>query len=170
MYPDYKAKTANGTDGHRHCTAQSHVTKLSFNDYLLTWQSIATTKPRENIQNQLHQLQERYPQLQKIHLGLTKEEVQEQMKGQMEEYHQLMYGSFTRKVKDGKERSATLARIQQMRKIYLPPRHSSAAHEHSSEQLLDSGITTREGVDEWEKEVDDLVLWTDKLDAAAIDT
>lgn len=52
MYPDYKAKTANGTDGHRHCTAQSHVTKLSFNDYLLTWQSIATTKPRENIQNQ----------------------------------------------------------------------------------------------------------------------
>ncbi|XP_076463029.1 ubiquitin-conjugating enzyme E2 U-like [Babylonia areolata] len=143
-------------------------TKLSFEDYHMTWRSIATSKPEESVQNQLLEMLQLKPTLQKVHLALPPEELEEQMKNQMEEHKQLMFGRFKNKLSFSEERDAKLARLQRMKKIYLPPRHSPTPAP-TEEIVLDPASAGMEGKD-WEKEVDDLVNWSNNLDAAAIDT
>ncbi|KAK7495060.1 hypothetical protein BaRGS_00013700, partial [Batillaria attramentaria] len=150
-------------------TAPKRVTKLSFDDYHLTWQSIATSKPTESSQNELLNLLEENPKLQKVHMALPREELEEQMKRQMEEHKQVMFGRFKNKLTFHEEREAKLARLQQMKKIYLPPRHSPTPAP-PSDIVLDPAMTGLDGKDEWEKEVDDLVDWSNNLDASAVDT
>lgn len=152
-------------------TAPKRVTKLSFDDYHLTWQSIATSKPKDSAENLLLKELEDNPQLQKVHVALPPEEVEEQMKKQMDEHKQMMFGRFRNKLTFSEEREAKLARLQRMKKIYLPPRHSPTPAP-PSDIVLDPTMTGLDGKDEWEKEVDDLVSWTNNLplDVSTVDT
>ncbi|XP_053395880.1 ubiquitin-conjugating enzyme E2 U-like isoform X6 [Mercenaria mercenaria] len=107
------------------------------------------------------------PALQKAHLGLPQEEIEEQMKRQLEEHETLMYGRFQAKPSEEEEKAMKLARLNKMKKIYLPPRISPTSL-HTTETMPPppSGKAKEEP---WEKEVDDLVAWTDKLDASTIE-
>lgn len=150
-------------------TAPQRTVKLSFEDYHLTWQSIATSKPKDSTENQLLSLLQDRPELQKVHMALPREEVEEQMKKQMDEHQQIMFGRFKNKLSFNEEREAKLARLQRMKKIYLPPRHSPTPAP-PSDIVLDPSVTGLDTKEEWEKEVDDLVSWTNNLDASVVDT
>ncbi|WAR23263.1 UBE2U-like protein [Mya arenaria] len=141
------------------------MAKLSFEDYHVTWSGIATSKARQDLKNPLLEAIKDKPALQKAHLGLPQEEIEEQMKRQLEEHETLMYGRFRTKPSEEEERAVKLARLNKMKKIYLPPR-MSPTNIHSTEPPPPSGKGKEEP---WEKEVDDLVAWTSKLDAKALE-
>ncbi|KAK7101327.1 ubiquitin-conjugating enzyme E2 U-like isoform X2 [Littorina saxatilis] len=141
-------------------------TKLSFDDYHMTWRSIATSKPTENADNPLLEALQNKPALQAVHMALPPEEVEEQMKNQKEEHKELMFGRFHNKLTFSQEQDAKLARLRRMQKIYLPTRRSSTPTEDIMLDPVAAGMDGRE----WEKEVDDLVSWSNNLDTATIDT
>ncbi|XP_053395875.1 ubiquitin-conjugating enzyme E2 U-like isoform X2 [Mercenaria mercenaria] len=147
--------------------AGAKVAKLSFEDYHITWSGIATSKARHDLKNPLLEAIKDNPALQKAHLGLPQEEIEEQMKRQLEEHETLMYGRFQAKPSEEEEKAMKLARLNKMKKIYLPPRISPTSL-HTTETMPPppSGKAKEEP---WEKEVDDLVAWTDKLDASTIE-
>ncbi|KAL8604774.1 hypothetical protein ACOMHN_017733 [Nucella lapillus] len=145
----------------------ARTTKLSFDDYHTTWRYIASSKPHESVSNHLLDMLMGKPALQRIHLALPPEDLEDQMKNQIDEHKQLMFGRFKNKLTFSEERDAKLARLQRMKKIYLPPRHSPTPAP-TEDILMDSAMAGVSGKD-WEREVDDLVSWTNNLDAAAID-
>ncbi|XP_052274359.1 ubiquitin-conjugating enzyme E2 U-like isoform X2 [Dreissena polymorpha] len=102
----------------------SKVAKLSFEDYHITWSGIATSKARSDLKNPLLEAIKENPALQKAHLGLPQEEIEEQMKRQLEEHEILMYGRFRNKPSMEEEKAIKMARLNKMKKIYLPPRIS----------------------------------------------
>lgn len=148
------------------------IAKLSFEDYHVTWSGIATSKARQDLKNPLLESIKDRPELQKVHLGLPKEELEDQMKRQIEEHETLMYGRFKSQPTEQDEKAAKLARLSKMKKIYLPPRISPTGY-HSETMppppSAPSGkVTAKDEL--WEKEVDDLVEWSSKLDATALET
>ncbi|KAL5022162.1 hypothetical protein ScPMuIL_001317 [Solemya velum] len=145
----------------------SKVAKLSFEDYHMTWCGIATSKYRLEAKNSLHEMIKDNARLQQTHLGLPVEEIEEQMKRQIEDHAALMYGRFRNKPSPDEDRAMKLAKLNKMKKIYLPPRISPTPF---SVEAGPPPPSKREGKDEpWEKEVDDLVAWTNNLDANAFD-
>ncbi|KAK6180050.1 hypothetical protein SNE40_012269 [Patella caerulea] len=144
------------------------ISKLSFEDYYSTWCGIATSKSKPSDTNPLlEQLRDR-PELQKTHMALPQHDIEEQIKRQVEEHTMLMYGKFTSKPTFDEEKEAKIARLQKMKKIYLPPRVSPLPT--SQDILLEHSLPSLHAKEEsWEKEVDDLVAWTSNLDTAAID-
>ncbi|KAK3091615.1 hypothetical protein FSP39_021223 [Pinctada imbricata] len=142
-------------------TAVTKVSRLSFEDYHNTWCGIATSKPVQDSKNPFLESLKENPSLQRAHLGLPQEEIQDQMKRQLEEHQALMYGNFKMQPSEEEEKAAKLARLSKMKKIYLPPRISptpSAQHPN-----------TKGEEEPWEEEVEDLVNWSSKLDTEAID-
>ncbi|KAK3611999.1 hypothetical protein CHS0354_011658 [Potamilus streckersoni] len=143
------------------------ISKLSFEDYHLTWSGIATSKAKQDSKNPFLEVIKDNTLHQKIHLGLPREEIEEQMKRQLEEHDTLMYGRFQNKPTVEEEKATKLARLHRMRKIYIAPRISPT---HSHQETLPPPPTKMEGKEEpWDKEVDDLVDWSSKLDEAALD-
>ncbi|XP_005108036.1 ubiquitin-conjugating enzyme E2 U [Aplysia californica] len=147
------------------------VSKLSFEDYHKTWSGIATSKTSANAVNPLLESIKDQHTLQKVHLGLPREEVEEQMRKQMEDHNTLMYGKFKSKVSPENVREARLAQLKKMKKIYLAPRQSPLPPNQDIDLAAAlPGLQTRDdGNEGWEKEVDDLVKWTNNLDSNAID-
>eukprot|EP00057_Strongylocentrotus_purpuratus_P014055 XP_011668529.1 PREDICTED: uncharacterized protein LOC100890194 [Strongylocentrotus purpuratus] len=94
------------------------------------------------------------PKLQTAHFSLDMEELQNHMKQQLETHNSLMYGKFgpkqSNKEPDGKDKR--LDHINKMRKIYLPKR-----------TVPPPSTAPSETEDAWEKEVDDLVAWSNDL-------
>ncbi|ESO86643.1 hypothetical protein LOTGIDRAFT_235267 [Lottia gigantea] len=151
-------------------TASRKISKLSFEDYYTTWCGIATSKSKEVDTNPLLDKLREKPELQKTHMALRPEDIEEQIKKQIEEHTMLMYGKFDSKPTVQDEKEAKLARLQKMKKIYLPPRVSPSP---ASQDIVLGGSlhTSLHGKEEpWEKEVDDLVEWTNNLDTTTIDT
>ncbi|KAJ8306321.1 hypothetical protein KUTeg_016866 [Tegillarca granosa] len=74
----------------------------------------------------------------------------------------LMYGRFQHKQTEEEERAEKLAKLNRMKKIYLPPRISP-----SPSGQYQTGYKVNE--EPWEKEVDDLVAWSSNLDAGNIE-
>lgn len=132
----------------------SYLSKISFDDYLTTWTGIATSKPQTDMKNPLLEVIKNDSKLQTAHFGLTLEELQEQMKKQLNEHNAIMYGNFGKKQKVQDERERRLDHLNKMKKIYLPrrsaPPPSTAAHSEVGEP--------------WEGDVEDLVAWTNNLD------
>lgn len=137
------------------------ITRLSFDDYHTTWSGIATSKPAHEMKNPLLEMIKDSTVLQKAHLGLPQEEIEEQMKRQIEEHSALMYGNFKTKPNALDEKAAKMARLSKMKKIYLPPRLSPTPSTNPP--------PTGHKDEPWEKEVEDLVTWSSKLDTAALD-
>ncbi|OWF37680.1 ubiquitin-conjugating enzyme E2 U-like [Mizuhopecten yessoensis] len=144
-------------------TAGARISRLSFDDYHNTWCGIATSKSTPDMKNPLLESIKDQPLLQKAHLGLPQEEIEEQMKRQIEEHDDLMYGKFTDKPVAEDEKAAKMAKLNRMRKIYLPPRISPTP----SAVPPPSTGKRDEPLDE---EVEDLLAWSSKLDADTVDT
>ncbi|XP_071838757.1 ubiquitin-conjugating enzyme E2 U-like [Apostichopus japonicus] len=132
----------------------NHLSKVSFDEYLTTWTGIATSKPQINMKNPLLEAIKRDSKLQAAHFGLTLEDLQEQMKKQLNEHNAIMYGNFGKKQKTQDAQERRLDQISKMKKIYLPrrsaPPPSTAAQSESGEP--------------WDGDVEDLVAWTNELD------
>ncbi|XP_071500601.1 ubiquitin-conjugating enzyme E2 U-like [Diadema antillarum] len=130
------------------------LAKISFDDYLTTWTGIATSKARSEMKNPLLEAISDDPKLQTAHYGLNVEELQQHMKQQLDTHNSLMYGKFgPKQSKEPQDKeSKRLEHINKMRKIYLPRRSVPPPSTAPSE------------ADAWEKEVDDLVAWTNDLD------
>ncbi|XP_063963083.1 ubiquitin-conjugating enzyme E2 U-like [Lytechinus pictus] len=130
------------------------MARISFDEYLTTWTGIATSKARAEMKNPLLEAISNDPKLQTAHFGLDMEELQNHMKHQLETHNSLMYGKLgpkqPNKEPDGKEKR--LDHINKMRKIYLPKR-----------TVPPPSTAPSEAEDAWEKEVDDLVAWTNDL-------
>ncbi|XP_063434147.1 ubiquitin-conjugating enzyme E2 U-like [Mytilus trossulus] len=141
--------------------SSSKITRLSFDDYHTTWSGIATSKPAQELKNPLLEMIKESTVLQKVHLGLPQEEIEEQMKRQIEEHSALMYGNFKTRPNEEDEKAAKLARLSRMKKIYLPPRLSPTPST--------APPPTGHRDEPWENEVEDLVTWSSKLDTAALD-
>lgn len=155
-----------GTKLAPHTTVSKRRTKVSFDDYHNVWKFIATSKPMDSAKNDLLEMLKYNPHLQTIHMGIPQEQVKKQMDSQIEEHKHLMLGCFNNQYKHSNEKDAKLAKLQKMKKIYLPSRNSQSSG--SSERR--AAANTGEEAKGWEKEVDDLVKWTNNLDDAAIDT
>ncbi|XP_067677719.1 ubiquitin-conjugating enzyme E2 U-like [Haliotis asinina] len=165
---DIDAKTMKRETSTRVCTVPPRISKLSFDDYHTTWCGLATSKARDQSKNPLLETIRDKPILQQVHMGLPPEEIQLQVKKQMQEHSALMYGRFGMRPSAEEEKAAKLNRLERMKKIYLPPRVSPTP---APDIVLDSALPALNTKDEpWEKEVDDLVAWTANLDAEAIDT
>lgn len=141
--------------------APTKITRLSFDDYHMTWSGIATSKPTQEIKNPLLEMIKESTVLQRAHLGLPQEEIEEQMKRQIEEHSALMYGNFKSRPNAEDEKDAKLARLSKMKKIYLPPRMSPTPSANPP--------PTGNKEEPWEEEVEDLVTWSSKLDTTALD-
>ncbi|XP_022105524.1 ubiquitin-conjugating enzyme E2 U-like isoform X2 [Acanthaster planci] len=135
-------------------SSQASQVKVSFDDYLTTWNGIATSKAEPNMRNPLLEAIKDDPKLQTAHFGLPLEELQQHMKKQLQEHNSLMYGNFAAKPNKADSQERKLDHINKMRKIYLPSRKIVPP---PSTAQSDTG-------DPWEKEVDDLVEWTANLD------
>jgi len=158
------------------------VSKLSFEDYHRTWSGIATSKTHGQAVNPLLENIKDDRALQQVHLGLPREEVEEQMRRQMEDHNTLMYGRFKSKQTAQEAKEAKLSQLQKMKRIYLAPRQSPMATPAppGSQDIHLMGLASlpttsrgkaapEEDKEAWEREADDLVNWTNNLDAAAID-
>lgn len=141
--------------------------KVSFDDYHTTWKLIATSKPDGLVQNQLLAMMPGYSTISKIHSMMPHEELEEQIKLNVEEHKNITMGRFGNKGRRTEDRDAKLAKLQQMKKIYLAPRYTPIPG-LSSEAFVDSGTPGVESK-QWEKEADELVSWTKNLDDATID-
>lgn len=155
--PTEVVKTANAPKPQ----GSQRITRLSFDDYHSTWSGIATSKPAMETKNPLLEMIKDDTVLQKAHLGLPQAEIEEQMKRQIEEHSALMYGNFKTRPNAEDEKAAKMARLSKMKKIYLPPRLSPTPSTNPP--------PTGHKDDTWEKEVDDLVNWSSKLDASVLD-
>ncbi|XP_074642654.1 ubiquitin-conjugating enzyme E2 U-like isoform X2 [Tubulanus polymorphus] len=140
------------------------VSKMSFEDYHTVWSGIATSKPAESSKNVLLEDLHYKPHLQKVHLGIPFEEIQEQMAQQLDQHQTLMYGNFKTNKNDEQAKLEKINKLNQMRRIYLPKRTQAAGPTVAPEP------TPRKlGQEEpWDKEVDDLVAWTANLNADAL--
>ncbi|XP_077980950.1 ubiquitin-conjugating enzyme E2 U-like [Glandiceps talaboti] len=141
--------------------------RISFDDYLTTWSGIATSKPQLNMKNPLLEAIKGDPKLQTAHYGLPLEELQLQMKKQLQEHNSLMYGNFAPKMSETEIQNKKLGQLNKMKRIYfqkrlperMAPPPSSAQSEQGEQHAPD---------EPWEKEVDDLVEWTNNLDEQQI--
>ncbi|KAK3767132.1 hypothetical protein RRG08_018004 [Elysia crispata] len=146
----------------------TRVSKLSFDDYHTTWCGIATSKTRPDAINPFLETIRGNPTLQEIHLGVPREELEDQMKKQMEEHSILMYGKFKSQPSMESVRDAKIANLERMKKIYFPPRQSPLPPRDDID-IGKSLPALQANESNWEKEVDDLVNWTNNLDSNAID-
>jgi len=148
------------------------VSKLSFDDYHRTWSGIATSKTEAKAANPLLEAIKDSPRLQQVHLGLPLQEVEDQMRRQMEDHNTLMYGRFKGKQSVQSVKEAKLEQLRKMKKIYFAPRQSPLPPPNQDIHLT-SALPALQGQGDdrepWEKEADDLVTWTNNLDSSAID-
>lgn len=137
----------------------SKISKLSFEDYHSTWAGIATSKARSDHKNPYLESIKDKPNVQQVHATIPFEEIQNQMQKQMDDHATLIYGNLDTRSKDKeKEKQNKIAKLNQMRKIYLPSRTKTLSPTQAPEP------TPRGRTDEpWEREVDDLVAWTNNL-------
>ncbi|XP_013380748.1 ubiquitin-conjugating enzyme E2 U [Lingula anatina] len=169
--------------------------RISFDDYLTTWTGIATSKNNFEEKNPLLEALQENPKLQNIHYGLTLQELEEQMKRQLDEHSMLTYGKFKKKQSEEEEKAKKLAQLNKIRKIYLPrrtppPGSTSPSFPRSATGRVSQVSTNHHGQfspksprhldppmavtgenpigEAWEHEVDDLVAWTMKLDEEAL--
>ncbi|XP_041359027.1 ubiquitin-conjugating enzyme E2 U-like [Gigantopelta aegis] len=165
--PEIKKKTQLEPDSQ---PERPRITKITFDDYFTTWYGIATSKPQNDSKNPLLEKIKYDSSLQRIHNGLSHQDIEDQIRRQVQENSELVYGLVTSKPSRKDDKVAKMDRLQKMRKIYLPPRVSSASVSQDIE--LEGALPAiNAGKDEiWEKEVDDLVAWTNNLDVNAIDT
>jgi len=157
----------------------SKISKLSFDDYHKTWSGIATSKTNPKAVNPLLESIKDSHHLQQVHLGLPREEVEEQMRKQMEDHNTLMYGKIKSKPSVEATKEAKLSQLKKMRKIYFAPRQSPLPPTAQDIHLTSAVTSALPGIhpgqdvgdvrEPWEKEADDLVNWTNNLDSSAID-
>ncbi|XP_064606573.1 ubiquitin-conjugating enzyme E2 U-like [Liolophura sinensis] len=149
-------------------TAPTKVSRLSFEDYHSTWCGIATSKTAPGAKNTFLESIKENQAARNRHMGLTEQEIEEQINRQVEEHNILIYGRFTNKLTEHEEKAAKLEKLNRMKKIYLPPRKPL------SSPVPNNSVETVERVfmkeEPWETEVDDLVNWSSKLDTNFVDT
>ncbi|GFO03083.1 ubiquitin-conjugating enzyme e2 u [Plakobranchus ocellatus] len=162
--PDVPARSTHNT----RTAGATRVSKLSFDDYHNTWCGIATSKTRPDAVNPFLESIRGNPKLQEIHLGVPREELEDQMRKQMEEHSVLMYGKFKSQPSMESVRDAKIAHLERMKRIYLAPRQSPLPPREEID--IGKSLPALQATDaNWEKEVDDLVNWTNTLDSNAID-
>ncbi|KAK2158312.1 hypothetical protein LSH36_173g09005 [Paralvinella palmiformis] len=140
---------------------------IAFEDYYTTWRGIATSKSTSDSINPLLEAIKENPALQAAHYCLPVKDIQVQMEQQLQEHSQLVYGKFKdNNLTDAQLKEAKLEKVNQMRKIYMRPKTSSRRTPIS---LYEGGPeNTRVGDEHWEEEVDNLVAWTNNLNADAL--
>ncbi|XP_035699831.1 ubiquitin-conjugating enzyme E2 U-like [Branchiostoma floridae] len=143
-------------------TAGIKTRKVSFDEYHTTWSGIATSKATPAMKNPLLESIRDDPIRQSSHYGLTVEQLQDQMKRQLEEHNALMYGKFVDHGKTDDQREQKLMKINQMRKVYMSKRITEPSTPTPSDTK--EFAPPKESEEPWEKEVDDLVAWTHNLD------
>ncbi|XP_002732357.1 ubiquitin-conjugating enzyme E2 U-like [Saccoglossus kowalevskii] len=146
-------------------TATRRLFRISFDDYHTTWAGIATSKPKSEMKNPLLESIKDDPKLQTAHYGLPYNELQIQMRKQLEEHNSLMYGNFARKQSEKEMADKKMEQLNKMRRIYFQKKLEKPAPPPSSAQSEQGDHHPDEP---WEKEVDDLVEWTNKLDEQEI--
>ncbi|XP_067944999.1 ubiquitin-conjugating enzyme E2 U-like [Watersipora subatra] len=135
-----------------HADQRAKVTKLSFDDYFAQWNGIATTKPAPNTVNTYLETVKENSKLQQLHYGMSTGELLEEDYDKQVEYDNVYYGSIHQRP-TFKERSTSdpkLAKISQMRKIYLP------------KKPLPTPRSPRRHSDS-EGEIENLLAWTQNL-------
>ncbi|CAH1244045.1 UBE2U [Branchiostoma lanceolatum] len=149
-------------------TAGVKTRKVSFDEYHTTWSGIATSKATPAMKNPLLESIRDDPIRQSSHYGLTVDQLQDQMKRQLEEHNALMYGKFEDRGKTDDQREQKLMKINQMRKVYMSKRITEPSTPTPSDTK--DFAPPRESEEPWEKEVDDLVAWTHNLDEEHLET
>ncbi|XP_070562469.1 ubiquitin-conjugating enzyme E2 U-like [Ptychodera flava] len=141
--------------------------RISFDDYYTTWRGIATSKPNADMKNPLLEAIKGDVTLQTAHYGLPIEDLQVQMKKQLQEHNSLMYGNFAPRLSPQELQSKKVEQLHKMKRIYFqkkPPERGGAPPPSSAQSEQGEPATE----EPWEKEVDDLVEWTNKLDEQQI--
>ncbi|KAK0046627.1 ubiquitin-conjugating enzyme E2 U [Biomphalaria pfeifferi] len=141
--------------------------KLSFEDYHKTWCAIATSKTKLTQVNPIVESVKDQDKLQEIHFGISRQDVEQQFQKQVEDHNNLVYGVFKNKPSAGEIKAAKLAQLNKMKEMYRPPKQSPEPNDENREKLLNRPDI--EDQDILDKEVEDLVNWTNNLNSNAID-
>ncbi|XP_068676826.1 ubiquitin-conjugating enzyme E2 U-like [Montipora foliosa] len=142
----------------------SRVGKVSFDDYHAMWSGLATTKPLANASNPLGEILRADSNLQVTHFGLAHQELQEEIHKQLTEHNAVMYGKF-----DGGKTGQDIAelksnKIQMLKQIYLPKQQGKDSPSPRAVTSAQSRtVTTARDLDPHEKDVDELLAWTNTL-------
>ncbi|XP_068726851.1 ubiquitin-conjugating enzyme E2 U-like [Montipora capricornis] len=140
------------------------VGKVSFDDYHAMWSGLATTKPLANASNPLGEILRADSNLQVTHFGLAHQELQEEIHKQLTEHNAVMYGKF-----DGGKTGQDIAelksnKIQMLKQIYLPKQQGKDSPSPRAVTSAQSRtMTTARDLDPYEKDVDELLAWTNTL-------
>ncbi|KAH9508998.1 Ubiquitin-conjugating enzyme E2 U [Bulinus truncatus] len=143
--------------------------RLSFEDYHSTWCAIATSKTQLNAVNPILDAIKDKEKLQEVHLAIPRFEVEQQFQKQLEDHSNLVYGVFKNKPTVEDIKAAKLAQMNKMKEMYLPPRQSPVPLKEKTTNYKNDQWPHTEEHDILDKEVEDLVNWTNSLNSNAID-
>lgn len=140
------------------------VGKVSFDDYHAMWSGLATTKPLANASNPLGEILKADSNLQVTHFGLPHQELQEEIHKQLTEHNAVMYGKFD-VGKTGQDIAELKSnKIQMLKQIYLPKQQGKDSPSPRAVTSAQSRtMTTARDLDPHEKDVDELLAWTNTL-------
>ena len=152
------------------------ATELSFNDYMILWRDIGTTKASKTDENVYlkHELLEK-PHLLQQHLSITLKDLEIQLNQQLTEHKNLMYGNLDFSRSAGKHTRNVLKPVAKTAPTnYNQIRRQQVAEDEESEFIEDSNQvkivyknvsaeldTSRDP--KFENEVDELIKWTENL-------
>ncbi|CAH1773546.1 unnamed protein product [Owenia fusiformis] len=150
------------------------IKKMSFEDYHKGWSGIATSKTHPDTVNPLLEMLQDDPVMEEVHLGISRPEIEQQVKKQLQEHSKLIYGKFKNAPTSEEELDAKIAKLQHMRKIYLPSKTPTTAPPSrigaisQQDTILNAPTVAQPAVknieDPWDQDVDELVAWTTNLD------
>ncbi|XP_033874544.2 ubiquitin-conjugating enzyme E2 U-like [Acipenser ruthenus] len=148
-----------------HCRT---VKKVCFEEYLKTWSGIATSKATQHVTNPLLEELVLQPVLHAMHYGLQGTGLAEEANAQNEAYSAIMYGPCVKQKQKHVTIDEKLAKINKMKRIYLPsgtPEASTPLQTEWTGRLpsRDPHRSSRHKEELWEREVDNLVAWTNSL-------
>ncbi|XP_033883432.2 ubiquitin-conjugating enzyme E2 U-like [Acipenser ruthenus] len=148
-----------------HCRT---VKRVCFEEYLKTWSGIATSKATQHVTNPLLEELVLQPALHAMHYGLQGTGLAEEANAQNEAYSAIMYGPCVKPKKKHVTIDEKLAKINKMKRIYLPSRTPEASTPLQTEwtgrlSSRDPHHSSGHKEELWEMEVDNLVAWTNSL-------
>ncbi|XP_066548521.1 ubiquitin-conjugating enzyme E2 U-like isoform X2 [Amia ocellicauda] len=144
------------------------INRISFEEYLKTWSGIATTKATVDLGDTMLEELVSDSYLHAMHYGLQGTGISEETRAQSEEFKAIMYGPAEKPRKTQITIDEKLARIHQMKRVYLLNRAPGGATPPQSVRRAPppAGRGSPRGPqrqEHWEIEVDSLVAWTDAL-------
>ncbi|XP_064415575.1 ubiquitin-conjugating enzyme E2 U [Latimeria chalumnae] len=144
-----------------------NIQSISFENYYKTWTEIATSKLSKDFQNPLLAQLESHPRLQAMHYGVQGMELEKEIKAQNKIYCALVYGAFNIPRRMQVMVDEKLVKLNRMEVNNLFYRNSVPFVQEQMFQLegLDTSKHDANVHEEepWEKEVDNLVTWTNSL-------